>query len=155
MTPKILAPSLGGFVLAAFAASSALAAAAVPAKSGQAQFIETCSPCHQATGMGIPGAFPQLVGDKVVLGSPAVLAGFVLNGKGNMPPFKTMLTDEQLAPILTYVRSAWGNAAPAVTTKVVAAARLAPPPAVTTATATTTTKTTSSKTTTKKATATP
>jgi len=47
----------------------------------------------------------------------------VLNGRGGMPTFKAELTNQQIASILTYVRSSWGNHAPPVTPAVVSEAR--------------------------------
>jgi mono/diheme cytochrome c family protein len=58
------------------------------------------------------------------------VARLVLNGRGGMPAFRNSLSDDQLAAIITYVRSAWGNKAPPVTAATVAAARISatPPP---------------------------
>jgi len=51
------------------------------------------------------------------------VAAVVLNGRGGMPTFKADLTDAQIAAALTYVRSAWGNHAPAIEPATVAAVR--------------------------------
>jgi mono/diheme cytochrome c family protein len=90
-----------------------------PAKT----FTDNCSACHQEDGKGIPGAFPALAGDKFVVGPATGPIGVVLNGRAGMPTFKADLTDGQIAAALTYVRSAWGNAAPAVTPDQVKAQR--------------------------------
>jgi cytochrome c6 len=136
MNKTLILGALGALAFAA--AGSALAANALPtspppeptgpAQSGEAMFMENCSACHQATGLGIPGAFPALKGDKIVLGPAPEMATLVLNGTGGMPTFKGELTDNQLSAILTYVRSAWGNTASAVTPDVVLAARSDQPP---------------------------
>lgn len=97
--------------------------------SGKDQFEATCSACHQVTGLGIPGAFPALAGNVFVQGDERAVVSTVLNGRGGMPTFKADLSDAQIAAILTYVRSAWGNKAAPVTPATVAAVRaqLAPP----------------------------
>ena len=114
-----LAAALGATV---WCASVTCAAAAI-VPTGEAMFAQNCSACHQLTGKGVPGAFPQLVGDPIVLGPSDKLSALVLRGRGGMPSFKADLTDEQIAPILTYVRSAWGNHAPAIAPAVVRTAR--------------------------------
>ena len=95
----------------------------VASADGAALFDQNCSACHQPTGKGIPGAFPALAGDPFVVGPAAAPASVVLNGRGGMPTFGKDLTDEQIAAILTYVRSSWGNHAVAVTPGVIQAAR--------------------------------
>lgn len=97
-------------------------------KPGRGLYLENCSACHRPDGVGVKGAFPALAGSQVVLGAKAQVAGRVLNGRGGMPAFKTELTDIQIAQILTYVRSSWGNAAAPVTPIDIAAARNGPPP---------------------------
>ena len=123
--PALIAPALA---LAAFtvAALSTPAAAA----DGQALFLGNCSACHQATGLGVPGAFPALAGDKFVTGDGKTVAHVVLFGRGGMPAFKGDLGDADIAAILTYVRSAWGNKAPPVTPADVAVVRGGDPPPV-------------------------
>jgi mono/diheme cytochrome c family protein len=97
---------------------------AVGAKvDGAALFASTCAACHQATGEGLPGVFPPLAGSEWVKGKETTLAAIVLQGtsgsitvkggpySGAMPAFKDRLDDEQLAAVLTGIRSQWGNAA--------------------------------------------
>jgi cytochrome c6 len=108
------------------AALAAAAFASAPARAqdaGQAQFLSSCSACHQATGLGIKGAFPPLAGSVFAQGDPATVAALVLNGRGGMPSFKGDLNDAQIAAALSYVRSAWGNSAGPITADQVAAAR--------------------------------
>ena len=116
-------PHLAAALAAAVSCATATAAAAATAPTGEAMFAQNCSACHQLTGKGVPGAFPQLVGDPIVLGPADKLSALILRGRGGMPSFKADLTDEQIAPILTYVRSAWGNHAPAIAPAVVKTAR--------------------------------
>jgi cytochrome c6 len=110
--------------------AAALAAAALSAPSraqdaGQAQFLAACAACHQPTGLGIKGAFPPLAGSAVVQGDPAALTALVLNGRGGMPSFRADLNDSQIALALSYIRSAWGNAAGPVSAARVSAVRAA------------------------------
>ena len=98
---------------------------------GEQLFLANCAACHQATGLGVPGAFPPLAKSAWVAGSEdrvikAILAGLAgeieVNGvkyNGNMPNIGAGLKDAQVANIATYVRQAWGNAAePVMDTKV-------------------------------------
>jgi cytochrome c6 len=105
------------------AAAALLLASSALADSPEDLFLGNCSACHQATGVGVPGAFPALAGDKFVLGDREAVAGVVLKGRGGMPAFKADLDDATIAAILTYVRSSWGNKASPVTPEIVAAAR--------------------------------
>ena len=101
------------------------------AAKGEKLFIVNCAACHQATGLGVPGAFPPLAKSAWVAGPEeriikAVLAGLAgeieVNGvkyNGNMPNIGAGLKDAQIANIATYVRQAWGNTAePVMDTKV-------------------------------------
>lgn len=112
----------------------ALACAAVSAGSAFAQqdgaglFAQNCSACHQPMGQGIPGAFPALVGDQLLLSDPRNPAYIVTHGRGGMPNFSEDLSDAQIAAILSYVRSAWGNSAPPLDASLVASVRGAPAP---------------------------
>jgi cytochrome c6 len=110
-------------------AAVTLATPALADDSGQAQFLASCSACHQLTGLGIKGAFPPLAGSAFVQGGVGAVAGRVLNGRGGMPRFKGDLSDQQIAAILTYVRAAWGNHAGPVMPAQVAAARAGAAPA--------------------------
>lgn len=117
------------FSLLALALAVAAPAAALAAPPPQSLFMDNCSACHQATGKGIKGAFPALAGSPLVQGDPAILAATVLNGRAGMPAFKDDLSDADLAAILTYVRSSWGNKAKPVTAADVAKVRKSPPKA--------------------------
>ena len=102
---------------------AALPVSALAQDDGQSRFLSWCSACHQPTGQGVKGAFPALAGNPFVQGDPALVASTVLNGRGGMPSFKGDLKDAEIAQILTYVRSSWGNTASPVTEAQVAAAR--------------------------------
>jgi cytochrome c oxidase subunit II len=78
---------------------------------GEAVYKANCVSCHQATGLGVAGAFPALDGDKLVLGAKAEQINVLLNGQGNgkMPAWKA-LSDVEIASVITYTRNAWSNA---------------------------------------------
>lgn len=98
---------------------------------GEKLFIQQCAACHQATGLGVPGAFPPIAGSPWPVGNEErvikiVLAGLAgeieVNGQkyvGNMSNIGAGLKDAQVANIISYVRSAWGNqGGPVMDTKV-------------------------------------
>lgn len=90
--------------------------------SGKKVYETQCAACHQVTGLGLPPNFPSLVGSKIATGPAAEHITQTLNGKGLMPPFKS-LSDLDLAGALTYQRNSWGNKASVVQPAEVAAAR--------------------------------
>jgi mono/diheme cytochrome c family protein len=90
---------------------------------GKAIFTKNCAACHQASGKGIPGAFPALAGSKFVQGPSADVAAVLLKGRGGMPDFSSTLSDADIAEVLSYVRSTWGNQANALSEQEVAALR--------------------------------
>lgn len=79
---------------------------------GEKVFAANCVACHQATGKGIPGSFPPLDGDHVVLGPMAAQITTVLKGKPGtaMAPFGGQLNDVEIAAVISYTRHAWSNA---------------------------------------------
>jgi mono/diheme cytochrome c family protein len=96
--------------------------------AGAALYLDHCAGCHQATGRGMPGVFPPLAGNGVVLASdPAdilkvVLLGVPAQGKYiPMPGFASQLSDQQVADLANYLRSSWGNAAAANSTAAMSA----------------------------------
>jgi mono/diheme cytochrome c family protein len=112
---------------AAGAADTTRAAAPVDSGAGREAFLNYCAPCHQSDGAGMARLAASLRNSTWVLGREDLLARIVLNGlKGEllMPPMGT-LSDQQLAAILTYIRSAWGHAAAPVSPETVAQARAA------------------------------
>jgi cbb3-type cytochrome c oxidase subunit III len=102
---------------------------------GKSIFLLNCAACHQPNGQG-GGPYPPLAknADVNAVDSASVIQT-VLNGRigpitvngqqygGNMPSWRNDLSDEQIAAVLTYVRSAWGNSAPAISADQVALAR--------------------------------
>jgi cytochrome c oxidase subunit 2 len=80
-------------------------------EKGQSVFAANCAACHQADGTGIPPAFPPLDGAAIVQGPAAEQIATVLNGRPGtaMAAFGTMLSDTDLAAVITYTRNAWSN----------------------------------------------
>ncbi|ARP84898.1 cytochrome c oxidase subunit II [Bordetella genomosp. 9] len=79
---------------------------------GEKVYGANCVVCHQANGKGVPGSFPALDGDKVVLGPQDEQIKTVLHGRPGtpMPAFMNQLNDVEIAAVITYTRHAWGNA---------------------------------------------
>jgi mono/diheme cytochrome c family protein len=102
---------------------------------GQKIYADECSGCHTPNGEGTPGMFPSVNGSPIVQQTDAIsLMRIVLRGGRSvatdqaptapaMPAFGWLLSDKEVAAVLTYVRNAWGNAAPAVSEDDVAKAR--------------------------------
>ncbi|GAB3890434.1 c-type cytochrome [Spirosoma agri] len=109
---------------------SAVVAAKLP---GQLIYEQNCLTCHQANGSGVPNLNPPLRGTDWVNGDKTRLINVVLKGLqgqdiegdayDNAMPAHDFLTDDQIADVLTYVRSNFGNKATAVTTDEVKAVR--------------------------------
>jgi len=110
-------------------------AASAAAPDGKAIFAAKCAACHQAGGLG-SGPYPPLAGNSdVTAPDTANLILTVLNGRsgpiqvngktfsGAMPAWKDQLSSDEIAAVVTYIRSAWTNKAAAVTSQQVAAAR--------------------------------
>lgn len=100
------------------------AAGSVPVDGGTV-YAANCVACHQANGQGLAGAFPPLDGSGWVLAEPELPAQILVHGlqgpmtvKGEsysgVMPAMAHLSDEELAAVLTYIRSSWSNTASAV-----------------------------------------
>lgn len=78
---------------------------------GEKVYTTNCAVCHQPTGLGIPGAFPGLNKSPIVNGDKAGHIDIVLNGKPTtaMAPFGKLLSDLDLAAVITYERNSWDN----------------------------------------------
>jgi len=110
-------------------------ATSASATAGATVFAANCSGCHGAAGQGQPGVFPPLAGNPVVVGDAGKVIHILNNGlngaiqvngatyNGQMPAWKGNLTPKQIADVITYIRSAWGNKGGPVTEAQVAAAK--------------------------------
>lgn len=121
MTPRILISLLLAVPLAV--PSTVLAQDGPARPDGKTLFAKNCAACHQANGRGIPGAFPALAGNDFLAGAPGDVATVLLKGRGGMPDFSTSLDDAEMAEVLSYARSSWGNRSGAVSTQEVLAQR--------------------------------
>lgn len=101
---------------------------------GEALYKTNCMGCHQAEGQGMPGMFPPLANSDYLMADTSRVIEAVLNGlngpiqvngenyNATMPPMGH-LNDEEIADILSYARSSWGNAANPVSAAEVAVVR--------------------------------
>lgn len=129
-----IAPATSGAI--ANAVSPTLRSVAEMDSIGRAVYT-TCAICHQANGLGIPGSFSPMAGSEIVLGAPEIPVAIILHGlrgpvkvkgqeyRGMMLALGASFNDVQIAAVATYVRSQWGNSAPAVTPELVAKVRAA------------------------------
>ena len=104
------------------------------AAKGKVVYDKVCIACHQATGQGIPGAFPPLAKsdylnkdvNRAIKGVVKGLTGpITVNGKkfNSAMPAQSTLTDQQIADVFTYVYASWGNNKTVVTPAMVKAQR--------------------------------
>jgi mono/diheme cytochrome c family protein len=94
---------------------------------GKKLYEAHCVDCHGADGKGLPPAYPPLDGNRAITMAESVNAvRIVLNGgfapgtAGNprpygMPPYGHAMKDDEVAAVVSYIRAAWGNRAPPVT----------------------------------------
>ena len=86
--------------------------------AGRDVYKNICQACHQPDGRGQDRVAPSLVGSTLALASPDIPVRILLNGKegpvGLMPPVGSVLSDDQIAGVLTYVRREWGQPGSAV-----------------------------------------
>jgi len=104
---------------------------------GEQIYMSRCASCHQYNGLGLGQDFPPLTQTDWVTGDKGRLIRIILGGltgeiqvkersyNGAMPPWGSFLDDEQVATLLTYIRSSWGNEAEPVTADEVASVRKA------------------------------
>jgi len=94
---------------------------------GALTYSQYCASCHQSDGKGHVPYHPPLAGNPVIMDpDPSSLINITLNGslrvitdgipdRYDMPYFRTLLSDQQIAEVLTFVRKGWGNKAANVT----------------------------------------
>lgn len=100
---------------------SAVSRAAATSVNGATVYNGNCAACHQGNGQGLATTFPPLAGSEWVNGNPSVAIAIASHGlqgeikvngstyQGVMPAFGNQLSNEELAAVLTYVRTQWGN----------------------------------------------
>ncbi len=105
---------------------------------GKTVYDTHCASCHGSDGRGMPPAYPPLAGNQSIQMTSAVNPiRMVLNGgfppgtEGNpkpygMPPFAQLLSDDEVAAVVTYIRTTWGNQGAAITAQQANALRAAP-----------------------------
>jgi len=106
--------------------------------AGARQYATYCMPCHNASGKGFARVFPPLAGNPTVVDpNPASLVNLLLNGAVtarvntaptdyHMPGYGWTMEDQELAHLLTFIRSSWGNRAAPVSVEAVSQRRAAP-----------------------------
>ena len=101
--------------------------------SGKVIYSNQCLSCHQANGLGIPGINPPLNG-KGVTGDKIKLINIVIQGQGtheelngiiyqNPMPANSVIKDQEIADVLTYIRNSFGNKASTIKVTDVKSAR--------------------------------
>ncbi len=102
---------------------------------GKKVYTTKCLSCHQASGLGITGAFPPLDESDWVIGDKGRLIRIILNGVtgelevngltygGAMPPWNTFINDEEMAALLNHIRNSWSNEGEEITADEVARVR--------------------------------
>ena len=94
------------------------AAAATPAVAGAQVYLSYCAACHQVDGKGVPGAIPPLAGNGALTAKGGenavrvVLGGLpAAHGLAPMPALGQGMSDADIAAVINYARTAWGNTA--------------------------------------------
>ncbi|MBB2202626.1 cytochrome c [Gluconacetobacter tumulisoli] len=134
---KSLSPASAGRPLRFAPSGETMAAfmAARPAGRGARLYMDSCAACHRLSGLGEENTFPRLAGNPLVLErNPDSLITVVLGGARMpstagaptglaMPPFGWRYGDADIAKLVTFIRTGWGNNAPAVSEGEVRAVR--------------------------------
>ena len=103
---------------------------------GKQIYSKSCVACHQANGAGSGTDIPPLAGSEWVLGDPATIVAITQKGligpisvagktygAGTMTPAGETLSADELAAVISYVRTEWGNGGSTISTDAVNAAR--------------------------------
>ena len=102
---------------------------------GAQVYLDNCAACHRPDGRGYDRVFPVLAGNPVVRASnPLSLTAIVLLGSSTpvtsgspaqftMPSFAWRLSDQQVADVVTFIRTSWGNDATQISAADVARVR--------------------------------
>ena len=109
--------------------------AGINGSRGAELYVDSCAACHATSGLGRSPALPAIAGNSSVLSQdPTSMIRLILVGSElpstaqapsalGMPAFGWRFSDAEAAALLTFVRSSWGNHAPAVTAAQVAKVR--------------------------------
>jgi alcohol dehydrogenase (quinone), cytochrome c subunit len=104
-------------------------------KPGSLLYLDNCAACHRPDGLGYERVFPRLAGNPVVMAPEAIsLATIVLEGSLTprtsatpaqfaMPSFAWRLNDQEVADVVNFIRSSWGNRGAPITAEDVAELR--------------------------------
>jgi mono/diheme cytochrome c family protein len=104
-------------------------------KPGARSYLDNCAACHRPDGVGYERVFPRLAGNPVVqAGNARSLVSIVLDGSQTprtastpaqftMPRFAWRLSDKDVADVVTFIRTSWGNGASPVSSDDVAKTR--------------------------------
>lgn len=101
----------------------------IPYADGAQIYQHVCQGCHMKGGTGATGAasFPAFAHDPRLAGA-AYPIYMVLNGNGGMPWFNGVLSPAQIAAVVTYIRTSFGNNYSTPVTAAAVAAMAGPPP---------------------------
>lgn len=92
---------------------------------GASVYVDQCAICHRNDGGGVARMFPPLAGNPVVVSeNPTSVAHIIVDGAVlpptnwapsavAMPGYKSVLSDQQMADVVNFIRTSWGNKAPA------------------------------------------
>lgn len=106
-----------------------------PILAGQDLYTRRCQVCHQATGAGVPGVFPPIIGAERVTGPPAGVVLILLHGltgpitvagqtyNGAMPAWAKLMSDAEIAAVASFIRQWETNDASPVTPELVSTLR--------------------------------
>jgi mono/diheme cytochrome c family protein len=106
-----------------------------PASAGALTYLNKCAGCHRSDGAGYGKAFPALAGNAVLQSSDATSAINIILSGGAVPsthtapsaltmaPYAKELNDEQVAEVVNFIQTSWGNQGGTTTAKQVAKVR--------------------------------
>jgi mono/diheme cytochrome c family protein len=81
-----------------------------PFQAGLQIYQEACAACHQSGGEGVQGVYPHLDGNAFVTAiDPIPVTTVIIEGRGGMPAFFSILDPGEVAEVVTYIRGAWTN----------------------------------------------
>jgi mono/diheme cytochrome c family protein len=98
-------------------------------RSGAGIYLSYCAECHGDQAQGMPQKYPKLAGNPSVLSTDTTsLIRLMIEGgnspdtqrgppRKNMPAYAGTLTNTEIAQVLTFIRTTWGNSASPVTTR--------------------------------------